>query len=195
MTRFNLSPFPVPNPYLAPLPIELVTREYDLIILDGHQLRNQNDAGGLLAISQIIIALMTTKPAGSTIVMKLSNSEIAETARIMFALDMLSSSLVAFKPYLMHREKATFYAVARGVGGGIERQGYLVHYLQHFQALWEILMSRPNQQRLLRHDLDFIATDEELASYAPRMDLLCGEVRARQRDALKSRFEALHNPL
>ncbi|KAF9027824.1 hypothetical protein BDZ89DRAFT_987059 [Hymenopellis radicata] len=183
-------PYTHPLPTFPPLPPQLTSREYDLILLDAHQLRNQVDAGALLAVSQIIIALSTTKVEGSTIVMKLSNAETPYTARILFMLYMLSSSLIAYKPYLMHRTKATFYAIARGVGGGAVRHSYLQRFLPQFQTLWKELLTRQNSM-FGNHDLDFIASDSDLIAYAPILNDLCRGVWEVQKNALEALSETL----
>ncbi|KIY67627.1 hypothetical protein CYLTODRAFT_396708 [Cylindrobasidium torrendii FP15055 ss-10] len=177
---------------LVDLPDELTRREYDLIILDGHQLRNQKDKEALLVISQIIIMLKTTKAAGSTVVMKLSNAETTSTKRLLFMLDMLSAdkprSLMAYKPYKMHREKATFYAIAKGVGGG-KRQQHQAYYLKHFEELWKKMLERRSSGREFRSDdLAFIASEDELELFGQKHQELCADVWKVQSEALLSRF-------
>ncbi|KIK51159.1 hypothetical protein GYMLUDRAFT_252334, partial [Collybiopsis luxurians FD-317 M1] len=78
---------------LFPVPDSLLARDFDLVLLDAHHLRNQPiSSADLLAISQILLGLLSIK-FGGTIVMKLASPDSQYTATILFMLDMLSSSL------------------------------------------------------------------------------------------------------
>ncbi|SJL10878.1 uncharacterized protein ARMOST_14273 [Armillaria ostoyae] len=138
-TLFQLGPQMISSPFFnfRSLPKDLTTRQFNLTLLDAHHLRTQaGSSSDLLAISQIVVALSSIK-FGATVVMKLAHPESWYTVRMLFFLDVLSSSLTVHKPYAMHRVQGTFYAIAKGVGGKSERQRFLSHnLLPEFQKLW-----------------------------------------------------------
>ncbi|KAK0216335.1 hypothetical protein IW262DRAFT_212081 [Armillaria fumosa] len=192
LTLFQLGPQMISSPFFnfRTLPEDLTTRQFDLALLDAHHLRTQAaSSSDLLAISQIVVALSSIK-FGATVVMKLANPESWYTVRMLFFLDVLSSSLTVHKPYAMHRNQGTFYAIAKGVGGKSERQRFLSHnLLPEFQKLWVELRSANGVGRsLVPKDLNFIISDEQVKGYASRLAELCGPVWKMQSAALEKLY-------
>ncbi|KAK0433197.1 hypothetical protein EV421DRAFT_1893007 [Armillaria borealis] len=192
LTLFQLGPQMISSPIFnfRTLPEDLTTRQFDLALLDAHHLRTQpGSSSDLLAISQIVVALSSIK-FGATVVMKLAHPESWYTVRMLFFLDVLSSSLTVHKPYAMHRIQGTFYAIAKGVGGKSERQRFLSHnLLPEFQKLWVELRSANGVGRsLVPKDLNFIISDEQVEGYASRLAELCGPVWKMQSAALEKLY-------
>ncbi|KAF9074322.1 hypothetical protein BDP27DRAFT_1359446 [Rhodocollybia butyracea] len=177
---------------LLPVPEVLLARAFDLVLLDAHHLRNQSElSADLLAISQVILALLSIK-FGGTIVMKLASPDTQYTATMLFMLDMLSSSLHVHKPYAMHRTQNTFYVIARGVGGKPDRRLYLQNVvIPGLQHVWEGLRLRGKTSRLLAGDLDFIINKEQLRGYGERLHELCSCVWELQARALEELFSEM----
>ncbi|PBK85637.1 hypothetical protein ARMGADRAFT_1017709 [Armillaria gallica] len=192
LTLFQLGPQMMSSPFFnfRTLPEDLTTRQFDLALLDAHHLRTQpGSSSDLLAISQIVVALSSIK-FGATVVMKLAHPESWYTVRMLFFLDVLSSSLTVHKPYAMHRVQGTFYAIAKGVGGKSEKQRFLSHnFLPEFQKLWVELRSANGVGRsLVPKDLNFIISDEQVEGYALRLAELCGPVWKLQSAALEKLY-------
>ncbi|KAI0341194.1 hypothetical protein BDW22DRAFT_1359445 [Trametopsis cervina] len=156
---------------LSPFPESY--QDFDLVILDGHYLRDIYITPQLtpperwdshrLTISQIIIALKTVKHGG-TLVMKLSHPEWTTTAQTLFLLDGLSTDLRTYKPRVIHGKRGTFYAIAQGVGHG-PRAHMKEEYIRQFQALWyEIAFGGENGtgRWFTKEDLDFVVSRDEL---------------------------------
>ncbi|KAK0445599.1 uncharacterized protein EV420DRAFT_1571790 [Desarmillaria tabescens] len=193
LTLFQLGPQMISSPFFnfRPLPEDLTTRQFDLALLDAHHLRTQNSSSSdLLAISQIVVALLSIK-FGATVIMKLANPESWYTVRMLFFLDVLSASLTVHKPYAMHRNQGTFYAIGKGVGGKSERQRFLSHnLLPEFQKLWVDLRSGNGGagRSLEPKDLNFIISDEQVKGYASRLAELCEPVWKIQSAALEKLY-------
>lgn len=192
LTLFQLGSQMISSPFFnfRTLPEDLTTRQFDLALLDAHHLRTQpGSSSDLLAISQIVVALSSIK-FGATVVMKLAHPESWYTVRMLFFLDVLSSSLTVHKPYAMHRVQGTFYAIAKGVGGKSEKQRFLSHnFLPEFQKLWVELRSANGVGRsLVPKDLNFIISDEQVEGYALRLAELCGPVWKLQSAALEKLY-------
>ncbi|KAF5371034.1 hypothetical protein D9757_010302 [Collybiopsis confluens] len=175
------------------VPDMLLARDFDLVLLDAHHLRNQAVfTADLLAISQVLLALLSIK-FGGTIVMKLASPDSQYTATMLFMLDMLSSSLQVHKPYAMHRTQNTFYVIARGVAGKPDRRLYLLNeLLPGLKRVWENLRVGNNtvsgkSRKLLKGDLDFVIDGEQLQGYGQRLHELCSGVWELQASALETR--------
>ncbi|KAE9398823.1 hypothetical protein BT96DRAFT_1019934 [Gymnopus androsaceus JB14] len=177
------------NVRLNNLPQSILNSTYDLVILDGHSLRNyvtpnhepppgRWEAQRLL-LSQIIVSLQSVASDG-TIVIKLSHPEGYVTATI-----------------LMHTKRGTFYAIAKGVGIGdnwLKKENYLFR----FRLLWyEISFGGANGQgRFLldegAKDLDFIASYDQLfVGYMERLAELGEDVWRIQGETLHKWFRQL----
>ncbi|KAK0200701.1 hypothetical protein DFS33DRAFT_1069992 [Desarmillaria ectypa] len=193
LTLFQLGPQMISSSFFnfRALPEDLTIRQFDLALLDAHHLRTQSGSSSdLLAISQIVVALLSIK-FGATVIMKLANPESWYTVRMLFFLDVLSSSLTVHKPYAMHRNQGTFYAIGKGVGGKSERQRFLSHnLLPEFQKLWVELRSGNGGKgrSLIPKDLNFIISDEQVKGYASRLAELCGPVWRIQSAALEKLY-------
>ncbi|KAJ3751449.1 hypothetical protein DFH05DRAFT_1471549 [Lentinula detonsa] len=193
MTTFQL----VPNILFA--------RDFDLVLLDAHHLRNQTGSSqDLLAISQVLLALLSIK-FGGTIVMKLASPDSQYSATMIFMLDMLSASIQVHKPYAMHRMQNSFYVIARGVGGKPDRRLYLQNeVIPGLRRVWECLRQRnrnsgprngSGKEGLVVGDLDFIVDKKQLESYGGRLHELCSCVWKLQATALETLFAemGIHN--
>ncbi|KAE9396337.1 hypothetical protein BT96DRAFT_922183 [Gymnopus androsaceus JB14] len=174
MTTFHLGentiyPDDLIQPVTIPMPEILLARDFDLVLLDAHHLRNQPaSTADLLAISQVLIALLSIK-FGGTIVMKLASPDTQYTATMLFMLDMLS----------------TFYVIARGVGGKPDRRLQLQDVIiPGLKRLWESRDGRA--RRLLAGDLDFIIDNRQLEGYGARLNELCSCVWQLQASALEA---------
>ncbi|KAJ7766700.1 hypothetical protein B0H16DRAFT_370596 [Mycena metata] len=151
---------------LHPLPFD-PTKPFDVILLDGHQLRKNPSAQpgdwDRLLISQIIFGLQYTSKDG-TIVIKLADAEQINTAKLLHMLDILSASLETFKPRYMHAARGTFYAVAKGVGKG-RGASRLPGLVESFRELWVDLTigGADGAGRVLNEeDLDFIISTADV---------------------------------
>jgi hypothetical protein len=115
-----------------------LAKRFDVVLLDGHQLRKHPSARpgdwDRLLVSQIIIGLQAAKQ-GATLVIKLADAEQVDTAKLLHMLDILSASLETFKPRYMHGTRGTFYAVAKGVGEG-RGAARLLSLVDAFKELW-----------------------------------------------------------
>ncbi|KAJ3709639.1 hypothetical protein DFJ43DRAFT_1173980 [Lentinula guzmanii] len=212
MTTFQLGDpeavNPTPSytqPPLIPVPNILFARDFDLVLLDAHHLRNQTGSShDLLAISQVLLALLSIK-FGGTIVMKLASPDSQYSATMLFMLDMLSTSIQVHKPYAMHRMQNSFYVIARGVGGKPDRRLYLQNeVIPGLRRVWECLRQRnrnsgprngSGKEGLVVGDLDFIVDKKQLESYGGRLHELCSCVWKLQATALETLFAemGIHN--
>ncbi|EIW58880.1 uncharacterized protein TRAVEDRAFT_20749 [Trametes versicolor FP-101664 SS1] len=141
-----------------PFPKDLCAR-FALVILDGHALRTYSAPGDTpddprlaqavyrdaLLIGQFIIGLLAVR-MGGTVVVKLSHLECSPAAHLVYLLDAISDTLVLHKPAIMHSNRGTFYAVAKGVGHGQHADMKDV-YLDGLRDLWREL--RLNQSGLI----------------------------------------------
>lgn len=182
---------------LQALPPQIKDRQFSLIILDGHLLRNQEGVRpweyDRLLIAQLVVGLQGIRARG-TLVVKLSRPDAVRTAKLLYMLDGLSgpNGLVTCKPRSMHANRGTFYAVARSVGHG---RIPISAMLEGLQNLWQDLTygGPDGRGRLLgEEDLDFIVTTENLVGgpdisngYLDRLAELASDVWVGQADALK----------
>jgi len=119
-------------------PFPFFSRTFNLILLDGHRLRTQVEtefARGSeherLLLGQFQIGLRCVMDGG-TIVMKLSKVEDELTARVLVMLDKIANELYVHKPTSTHRNRASCYAIAKGVRCNETLNGYVAA----LQELW-----------------------------------------------------------
>jgi hypothetical protein len=179
------------DPRLKPLPPQITSRSRGLVVLDGHLLRTQEDVRNFdydrLMVSQLVMGLLGVK-IGGTIVMKLSKPDAVRTAKVLYMLDAISDSLSTCKPLSMHGSRATFYAIAKGVGLGTDAKR-LPTIVEGFQKLWFELTFGGDEgcgRFMNETDLDFIAcTDELVGNYLGRLIELGQEVWMVQANCLR----------
>ncbi|KAF8910905.1 hypothetical protein CPB84DRAFT_1762780 [Gymnopilus junonius] len=170
LTYYQLGSCIIEDQRLKSLPDKISDRIFDLVLLDGHQLRTQNSALpwdiNRLLISQLIIALEAVK-VGGTIVIKLPLPHKVVSAKILYLLRVLSTKLLVWKPVSMHGNRGTFYAVAKGVGNGPE--GWRIFsLLPSLKELWVDLTFGGDEGlgRFLKPgDLDFLVTVDDLIAH------------------------------
>ncbi|PPQ71833.1 hypothetical protein CVT26_007043 [Gymnopilus dilepis] len=172
LTCHNLTSYQMATSYIdddrfQDLPSDICDQSYALILLDGHQLRTQTsslpwDVDRLL-ISQMIIALESVKEGG-TIVIKLPLPHKPLAAKILYLLRVLSTKLCVWKPRSMHSNRGTFYAVAKGVGKGLE--GWrLPEMTSALKEVWTELTFGGDDgtgRFISPEDFDFLITTEDL---------------------------------
>ncbi|KAJ3787952.1 hypothetical protein GGU10DRAFT_385441 [Lentinula aff. detonsa] len=148
MTTFQLSDpeavDPTPShaqPPLIPVPNILFARDFDLVLLDAHHLRNQTGSThDLLAISQVLLALLSIK-FGGTIVMKLASSP-----------DSQYSATMAFHGWICSLLRFRFTSLMLCIN----------EVIPGLRRVWECLRQRNSgprgsgKERLVVGDLDFI---------------------------------------
>jgi hypothetical protein len=142
LTNFDLAPSihkpETPFTQLGPLPFEL--NNFDLVVCDGHSLRNNPDNADRpwnwtrLLISQLLMGLRAVS-AGGTIFIKLSHPEKALGARILLALSRIARSVRTVKPQL-HAIRGTFYVIAQQISTSSASYRGLVEALER---LWYIM--------------------------------------------------------
>ncbi|TFK49426.1 hypothetical protein OE88DRAFT_1757165 [Heliocybe sulcata] len=197
VTGYQLGPYLIDHPRLSPIPLQLRFTSFGHAFLDGHQLRTQvSDYGApwdihRLLLSQLILALRIIRGGGSMVV-KLSHPERVLTAQILYMLDILSEKLVIYKPGSMHATRGTFYAVAIGVGNGLEGVR-LPQMLRGLQDLWveTTFGGELGQGRYMTpSDLNFAITVEDLEqTYLDRLIELGRNVWDVQAHALHRWFQ------
>ena len=113
-------------------------RSFNLVLLDGHRLRTQTETEHTrgsdherLLLGQLQIGLRCVTDGG-TIIMKLTKVEDELAARVLFMLDKIASELYVHKPTSTHRNRASFYAIAKGV----QRGETLDNYVVALQEVW-----------------------------------------------------------
>ncbi|KAI0628183.1 hypothetical protein C8Q77DRAFT_476386 [Trametes polyzona] len=205
---YNRSPHPTSGAGIC-LPPEFRKR-FDLVILDAHPLwtyhspdpaYDQHDhpergdgRDGALLVVQFIIALASVRPGG-TILTKLHKVAHAPSAQLLYLLDKISEKLVTHKPVAMNRTRGSFYAIAKGVGRGVERAGMQAGYLEGLQELWDELrfggQDGGARRMWAEKDLEFVVTPEKILStdsegYLDRLIKLGKPVWASQAEALGS---------
>lgn len=199
ITSFQLGPSTIDHERFWSLPTPISSGRFDLVIVDGHQLRTQVSEYAApwdidrLLISQIIIALQTVRPGG-TIIIKLTHPESIMTAKVLFLLESLSKRLSTYKPRTMHTKRGSFYAVARGLGKGA--QGALLpQMLQALRRVWVEITSGGDEGKgrfLLWEDLDFAITIDDLeGTYLYWLIDLGRDVWKVQGHALKKWFDKM----
>ncbi|KAI0675089.1 hypothetical protein C8Q78DRAFT_965721 [Trametes maxima] len=179
---------------------------FDLVILDAHALRSyplpthvasedERLARGAyrdaLLIAQFIIALSSVQPGG-TIVTRLSHVECFPAAHLVYLLDTISDTLVLHKPRIVHSNRGTFYAIAKGVGEG-RHAATMARYLDGLRNLWssEFRNGGPTGtgRWLFPTDLDFVITaDGILEDYLDRLIDLGRGIWATQGNGLRYFF-------
>lgn len=167
LTYYQLGPSEIYGKDLKVIPFDIQARRFDLALLDGHNLRTQVHElpwdGVRLSLSQIILGFQSVKHGG-TIVIKLSRPETVYTARILYMLDKLCFGLSTCKPKSMHSNRASFYAIAKGVGLG-EEGARLPNILNHLKHLWLETTFGGEEGRgrpVTPSDLDFVIKLEDL---------------------------------
>ncbi|KAI0353447.1 hypothetical protein OH77DRAFT_1427519 [Trametes cingulata] len=184
------------------LPTAFLDR-FQLVLLDGHPLRTYsptpwpNQAAGAytgaLLISQLIIALSCVR-SGGAIVVKLDHIEGCPAAQLLFLLQDISESLVVHKPRTMHASRASFYAIAKGVGAGEDATLLKEFYLEQLKALWyKLRYGGPGggARGLTEADLDFVVSADDILDGEGNLDKLIGfgeSVWAMQADGLRRFF-------
>ncbi|KAF8910904.1 hypothetical protein CPB84DRAFT_1842180 [Gymnopilus junonius] len=170
LTYYQLSPSNLDDPRLQNLPSEITSPTFDLVLLDGHQLRTQSSAlpwdKDRLLISQLIISLEAVKEGG-TIVAKLPLPHRPISAKILHLFKILSSEVLAWKPKSMHGNRGTFYAVAKGIGRG-PKGSRMSGLILELRALWASL-TFGGEEGLGRFinpgDFDFLITTDDLIAH------------------------------
>ncbi|KAK0435366.1 hypothetical protein EV421DRAFT_2039144 [Armillaria borealis] len=164
MARLELGP----NSDLDMLPIPIPAESFDLVIMDTQHLRNQSHmAAHRVYISQLILGRRAVKIGGS-IVLRLHRLESDFSARLLYLLDKVSWKIRTFKPMTIHKDRGSFYVIARGVGLdnyrrlSFERQTRLLHAVDQFRDLWVNLGKEGSERRLVVEDLNFIITVDDL---------------------------------
>lgn len=122
---------------------------FGLVILDGHMLHTREyewQTASMLLLSQVLIGLKVVEDGG-TIFLKLSKLTGPVSARILFLLDTLSTSLQTVKPNTCHGPRKTFYVVAKGIQHGplleqyIDKlktlRNYFIHDLDYAKDHWD----------------------------------------------------------
>ncbi|KAK0435369.1 hypothetical protein EV421DRAFT_1235400 [Armillaria borealis] len=191
MARFELGP----NSDLDSLPIP--AESFDLVIMDAHHLRNQpHMAAHKVYTSQLILGLKAVKIGGS-IVLRLHRLESDYSACLIYLLDKVSCEIRTFKPMTMHKDRGSFYVIARGVGLdnyrrlSFERQTRLLHAMDPFRALWANLGEEGSERRLVAEDLNFIiSVDDLVKEYTYRLGRLGRKIWEIQARTLESLFKA-----
>jgi hypothetical protein len=191
LTYFQLDPTHINN-NLRTIPPDIQNRNYDLVLLDGHQLRGQVSAVpwdvDRLEISQVILALLAVK-AGGIVIMKMFRPETPYTAKILYLLDILSQGLSTCKPRSMHANRGSFYAVAKGVGLGRASERFS-DLLVSLKLLWVELTYGGDEGKgrfMTETDLDFIISTNEVAEvYLDRLMKVGRDIWAIQAKALAS---------
>lgn len=168
---------------------------FQLVFLDGQHRRPQESDSthpwdiDRLLIAQLIIGLQSLN-RGGTLIVKLSHLESATTARLVYMLDKISKTIVAFKPYV-HATRGSFYAVATGVGRGLEWEKR-ASYLKNLKKVWwNLTYDGPqNEGRWLREeDLNFISKFETLGGpYLERLIKLGRGAWRAQSNALRRAY-------
>ncbi|KIO30246.1 hypothetical protein M407DRAFT_225086 [Tulasnella calospora MUT 4182] len=124
MTKYNLRKGE-PKGYAYPPPFQPAS--FDLVIADAHPLHTREfnaRVPHVLLVTQLIIAINAVKEGG-TIFIKLSKPASFTTASVLYLMDSICSSLETIKPRTVHRNRGTFYTIARGVQRGEVLKGYL----------------------------------------------------------------------
>lgn len=190
IANYQLGPALFESSCLQPLPEGFDDGAFDLCLLDAvpiwqEQKRNGWDSQRLF-LSQLILALKGVK-RGGTIVIRLSRPELLDTARIMWILDRVSQELRTCKPLTIHAKRPSFYAVAVGVGLGVEASR-LPAIVDQFQCLWvELTFGGEEGEGRWLEDVDFdflISQDDLIDTFADRLIDLSRSVWVVQRQTL-----------
>lgn len=167
LTYYQLGPSTIDDDGLFDLPDQLSQPSFDLVILDGHQLRTQASArpwdSDRLIISQMIISLQSVKKGG-TIIVKLPHPHKPLCAKILYLFRIIAQRVWCWKPRSMHASRGSCYGVATGVGRG--KEAFRVPgILRDFKRLW-LSLTFGGEDGLGRFmtsgDLDFVITIDEL---------------------------------
>ncbi|KIJ96588.1 hypothetical protein K443DRAFT_134091 [Laccaria amethystina LaAM-08-1] len=172
---YQLGPALFESSFLQPLPEGFDDGVFDLCFLDAVPVWQEQKIKGWdsqrLFISQFILALKGVK-RGGTIVIRLSRPELLYTARILWILDRVSQQLHTCKPLTIHAKRPSFYAVAVGVGLGVEASR-LPAIVDQFQRLWVELTfgGEEGEGRWLEDvDLNFLISQDDLIdTFADRL--------------------------
>ncbi|KAJ4482569.1 hypothetical protein J3R30DRAFT_3460584 [Lentinula aciculospora] len=129
------------------------SKKFNLVVLDSYSSSpSLPTSPDLLLITQLLIALQSLTPnGGGTLVVRLRHPESVVTAKILYMLDTLSSTVAAIKPRDMlgdSEDPGCFYAIAQNVGGG--PHGYkLLEDIEELRRLWWKLMIRSASEKIL----------------------------------------------
>jgi hypothetical protein len=172
---YQLGPALFESSFLQPLPEGFDDGVFDLCFLDAVPIWQEQKIKGWdsqrLFISQFILALKGVK-RGGTIVIRLSRPELLYTARMLWILDRVSQELRTCKPLTIHAKRPSFYAVAVGVGLGVEASR-LPAIVDQFQRLWVELTfgGEEGEGRWLEDvDLNFLISQDDLIdTFADRL--------------------------
>lgn len=97
LTKYQLELYTISDSSLQYLPFEIIEGSFDIMLLDGHQLRTQISAqpGDIhrLLISQLVTPLRSVT-LGGTIIIKLPLPHKPVAARILYMLDVVSTRLL-----------------------------------------------------------------------------------------------------
>jgi hypothetical protein len=175
LTYYQLGPTVIDDGRLQSLPSDISMGSFDVVLLDGHQLRTQASAlpwdSDRLLISQLILGMQSVRNGG-TIIMKLPMPHKPVSARILHLFDTTSYTTSRWKPYIMHANRGTFYAVAKGVGSGHGGHKFPV-ILEALKTLW-VSLTFGGEEGLGRYmvpeDLDFLISMDDLVNH--RLDWL-----------------------
>jgi hypothetical protein len=170
LTYYQLGPSIIVDDRLQTVPSQISEHSFDLVLLDGHQLRTQASAlpwdSTRLLISQLILGLQSVKEGG-TVIMKLPMPHKPIAARILYLFHTISFRLLRWKPRSMHASRGTFYMVAKGVGNGKEGPRIPI-ILQALKNLWVNLTfggEEGSGRHLIPGDLDFLISMDDLVSH------------------------------
>ncbi|EUC61115.1 ribosomal RNA large subunit methyltransferase J [Rhizoctonia solani AG-3 Rhs1AP] len=143
LTNFDLAPsIPKPQaPFTQLGPLSFESNSFDLVVCDGHSLRNNPDNidrpwnWTRLLVSQLLMGLRAVSDGG-TIFIKLSHLEKAIGARILLALCQVARPVQTVKPQPLHAIRGTFYVIAQQVSTNSAAYQTLV---QSLERLWYIM--------------------------------------------------------
>ncbi|KAJ3851005.1 hypothetical protein EV368DRAFT_83980 [Lentinula lateritia] len=122
------------------------SRKFNLVILDDYT-SSSSLSSDLHLIAQLLLgfqSLTHSQSGGGTLVVRLRHPESVITAKILYMLDTLSSTVAAVKPREMlgdAEDPGCFYAIAQNVGGG--PHGHKVgEVVEELRKLWWKLVMR-----------------------------------------------------
>ncbi|GAW09544.1 hypothetical protein LENED_011706 [Lentinula edodes] len=123
------------------------SRKFNLVILDDHTSPSSSLTSDLHSIAQLLLgfqSLTQSQSGGGTLVVRLRHPESVITAKILYMLDTLSSTVAVVKPRGMlgdAEDPGCFYAIAQNVGGG--PHGHKVgEVVEELRKLWWKLVMR-----------------------------------------------------
>lgn len=194
LTYYDIcSPWRPPSQKQGVVPVPF-SGGFQLAMLDAHHRRPQEselthpwDIHRLL-LSQLIIAFESLE-LGGILLVKLHHFERTMTAQILYMLDTLSRTTIAFKPHL-HATRSSFYVLAKGFKQGVQRYKWNTYLEQMKKVWWELTYGGDGEGRYLADgDLDFIVNFDTLSGpYLDRIIKLGIGIWLTQSKALKEKF-------